>query len=84
MAGHYYGYLPNAFVELKMMYNMVYLAKKSSFITLTHNHIRYVTAKLLSQVTNHVKIGLVLQSVTGLIQTPRGGGRRCCRRPQNG
>ena len=35
------------------------------FITLRHNHIRNVTAELLSEVTKDVKIDPVLQSLTG-------------------
>ena len=38
--------------------------KKGGFITLRHNHIRNLTAELLSQVTNDMKIEPVLQSLT--------------------
>ena len=38
--------------------------KKGGFITLRHNHIRDVTAELLSQVTRDVKIDPVLQFLT--------------------
>ena len=65
MVGHCHGHLPNAFVELNTMYNMLCLTKKGGFITLKHNHIRNATAELLSQVTKDVKIEPVLQSLTG-------------------
>ena len=39
--------------------------KKGGFATLRHNHIKNVTAELLSQVTKHLKIEPVLQSLTG-------------------
>ena len=39
--------------------------KKGGSITLRHNHVRKVTAELLSQVTKDVNIGPVLQSLTG-------------------
>ena len=38
--------------------------KKGGFATLRHNHIKNVTAELLSQVTKHLKIEPVLQSLT--------------------
>ena len=48
-------------------YNMQHALsyKKSGFITLIHNHIRNLTAELLSQVNKDVKTEPVLQSLTG-------------------
>ena len=47
------------------------LSCKGSFVTLRHNHIRNITAELLSQVTKDVKIDPVPQSLslTGEIST---------------
>ena len=45
----------------------VFSCKKGDFITLKFNHIRNVTAELLSQVTKNVKIEPALKSLTGEI-----------------
>ena len=59
------GYCLNKQEFWDLVWDFALYWKKGGFITLTDNHIRIVTADLLSQVTKHVKIEPLLQSLTG-------------------
>ena len=64
MVGYYHSYQPSSSAELKRIVQHA-LSCIGDFVTLRHNHVRNITAELLSQVTKDVKIELVPQSLTG-------------------
>ena len=66
MVGYYHSYQPSSSAELKTIVQHA-LSCIGGFVTLRHDHVRNITAELLSQVTKDVKIELVAQSLTGEI-----------------